>query len=378
MRILFWSSTFWPKIGGVEVLASQLLPALQTRGHEFAVIAPRLGHKQEDRPPFDNIAVHRFAFYDQSVLQGIDSLAATRQAICEIKRAFRPDLVHVNAIDVGVFFHLITWHVHPAPMLVTLHGRWNNLTPSKNSLISKTLKRADWVVGCSKDILDYGLEFAPELAGRSSVVYNGIRPASAAAPPLCFDPPTVLCLGRLAPEKGFDIALQAFALFKGCHPSLRILIAGDGEARADLERQAAALGLDNVEFLGWVAPEGVPGLINLTDVVVMPSRQDSFPLVALEAGMMGRPIVATRVGGLPELIEDGETGLLVASENPAELGAAVASLLADPQRAKRFGRAARERILRQFSWDAHVDAYDGLYRKLSARTISGIPTVENQ
>ncbi len=368
MRTLFWSSTFWPKIGGVEVLASRLLPALQSRGHEFAVIAPRLGHAQEDRPPFRDIPVHRFTFTDPAVFRDMELLAATRQRISAIKRDFRPDLVHVNAIDAGIFFHLTTWHEHPAPMLVTLHGKWNNLQVTQNSLISRTLGRASWVVGCSRAILDYGREFAPGIGTRSSVIYNGIESSRAAALPLSLNPPTVLCLGRLVPDKGIDIALNAFATLSEAYPELRVLIAGDGELRSDLEQQAAHLGMNNVEFLGWVPPGSVPSLINRADIVVMPSRQDSFPLTALEAGMLGRPIVATRVGGLPEMIEDGTTGLLVESEDADALGRALAGLLASPQRATQLGQAARERVLRKFSWEGHIDAYDRLYRSLVGAT----------
>jgi glycogen(starch) synthase len=370
VRVLFWSGTFWPNIGGVEVLAARLLPALQSRGHQFAVIAPASRAEAGHRPPFRDIVVHRFAFFDGSMSRNIDAIAATRQEVCRIKRDFRPDLIHVNAIDAGVFFHLVTWHVSPAPMLVTLHGRWNNLTASQNSLISSTLRKAHWISGCSQDILDYGLKFAPEAAGRCSVIYNGISPSAEAPSPLEFDPPTVLCLGRLAREKGFDLVLQAVALICSRFPRLRVVIAGHGEQRATLERLAEMSGLArNVTFIGWVRPDNVPALINSATVVVMPSRQESFPLVALEAGMMARPVIAARVGGVPELVQDDETGLLVESENSAALAEAIASLLEDPAKARRLGWAARQRVQEKFSWQAHVDAYDCLYRWITANTL---------
>lgn len=370
MRILFWSSTFWPKIGGVEVLAARLLPALQSRGHEFAVIAPRLGHAQEDRPPFRDIPVHRFAFTEPALYRDMDLLAATRRRISNIKREFRPDVVHVNAIDAGIFFHLTTWHEHPAPMLVTLHGKWNNLQVAQNSLISRTLDRASWVVGCSRAILDYGCQFAPGIEARSSVIYNGIETSAVMPEPLPCNPPTLLCLGRLVEDKGIDVALQAFAMLAADHPGLRLLVAGDGEARSELEDLARELGLRNTEFTGWVPPHGVPGLLGRSTIVVMPSRQDSFPLTALEAAMHARPIVATRVGGLPEMVEDGKTGLLVDPEDAGALARAIERLLASPQYAGRLGRAARERVLREFSWNGHVDAYDGLYHRLASQ---GVP-----
>jgi len=253
-------------------------------------------------------------------------------------------------------------------MLVTLHGKWNNLQITQNSVITRALDKASWVVGCSRAILDYGCEFSPAIVTRSSVIYNGIEPTQTAIDPLVFDPPTVLCLGRLVPDKGIDVALNAFAAISGRHPGLRVLIAGDGEARGDLEQQAAELGLNNVEFLGWVPPDGVPSLVNRAAIVVMPSRQDSFPMTALEAGMLARPIVATRVGGFPEMIEDGKTGLLVDSEDADALGEAISALLASPQHANQLGQAARERVLGTFSWQGHVEAYDRLYHGLAKKT----------
>jgi glycosyltransferase involved in cell wall biosynthesis len=99
-------------------------------------------------------------------------------------------------------------------------------------------------------------------------------------------------------------------------------------------------------------------------MIVMPSREDSLPLVALEAASLARPIVATRVGGLPEILADQQTGLLVDKENIAALGSAILSLLGEPATAVRMGEAARKRIKNLFDWQRHVEAYDILYRNL--------------
>jgi glycosyltransferase involved in cell wall biosynthesis len=98
----------------------------------------------------------------------------------------------------------------------------------------------------------------------------------------------------------------------------------------------------------------------------MPSRQESLPLVALEAALMVRPVVAARVGGLPEVVAHGETGLLVNPEDAQSLADAVAFLLGFPERAVHMGQNARSRAERLFSWKTHVDGYDRLYRKLTA------------
>jgi glycogen(starch) synthase len=174
-----------------------------------------------------------------------------------------------------------------------------------------------------------------------------------------------LCLGRLSAEKGFDLALAALKILRQQFPEVRLLLAGDGRARTDLEQQANDLGIrDHVDFLGWVAPGDVPSLINTVTVVLMPSRQESLPLVALEAALMARPLVAARVGGLPEFIIHEHTGVLVEPENSQALADAVAILLTRSSYAEQLGKRARERARELFSWQSHVDSYDRLYRGL--------------
>jgi glycogen(starch) synthase len=144
-------------------------------------------------------------------------------------------------------------------------------------------------------------------------------------------------------------------------------MAGDGPARPSLERQAHDLGIaSRVDFLGRV-PD-VPATMNAATFVLMPSRwEETFGLVALEAALLGRPVVATRVGALPEVVRDGETGLIVEREDDAGLGAAMASLLADPDRTRRMGRAARERALATFGLERSLDAYEALYQRFARR-----------
>ena len=100
----------------------------------------------------------------------------------------------------------------------------------------------------------------------------------------------------------------------------------------------------------------------------MPSRQDSFPLVALEAAAMARPVIASRVGGFPEIVIEGQTGLLIDAGDIEGFAQAAARLLSRPALATRMGRAARRRVQTLFSWRGHVAAYDALYRSLAVRT----------
>jgi glycogen(starch) synthase len=182
------------------------------------------------------------------------------------------------------------------------------------------------------------------------------------------DAPKLLCLGRLCNEKGFDLALNAFASVIDRFPHARLIIAGDGPERALLEQQATRLGLNKaVDFSGWVSPEQIPALLNSVSAVLMPSRWEALPLVAIEAAFMARPVVATRVGGLPELVVHERTGLIIDKEDSGTLAEAMVFLLIHPNRATELGQAARTRAQDIFSLRRCIDAYDALYHKLAKK-----------
>jgi glycogen(starch) synthase len=145
-----------------------------------------------------------------------------------------------------------------------------------------------------------------------------------------------------------------------------LTLAGDGPSRSDLEQQAARLGIaDIVRFTGWIDSEKIPALVNEASLVVVPSRwQEPFGLVALQAALMERPAVVTKVGGLPEVVIHNETGLLVTPEDSSALADAIASLLQEPKLAVQMGRTGKRRALAYFGWERYVDAYEELYLRL--------------
>ena len=146
-------------------------------------------------------------------------------------------------------------------------------------------------------------------------------------------------------------------------------IAGDGPLRGELESLAAELGLGQaVRFLGRV--EGVTAEMEQAAAVVVPSLGEGFGMVALEAAERGRPVIASAVGGLPEIVDDGRTGVLVPRADASALAAAIVDLARDPARAAALGRAARERALAEFSLARCGDRTDALYREALARRAS--------
>ncbi|HYL05477.1 MAG TPA: glycosyltransferase family 4 protein [Thermoanaerobaculia bacterium] len=159
----------------------------------------------------------------------------------------------------------------------------------------------------------------------------------------------LLVVGRLRIRKGVDVLLAAMTELRRRHPAARLLIAGDGEHRASLERAAASLGLgEAVSFLGSAGAARVRRLLRGAAALVVPSIYEGMPLVVLEAMEAAVPVVASRVSGIPEVVEDGRTGWLVQPEDPARLAAALAAALDDPAEARRRGAAGRERLRQCF------------------------------
>jgi glycogen(starch) synthase len=235
------------------------------------------------------------------------------------------------------------------------------------------MRGADWVTGVSQAVVDDTLAYAPFLAPRISLIYNGVFPLE--APPRGADSgPRLLCIGRLVPEKGFDLAIEAVARLARSRPTLRLSIGGDGVEAQSLRRQAAALGIDDsVDFLGLVDRRRVGELMGRATALLMPSRVEGLPLVALEAAWARLPIVGARVPGVDEAVLDGSTGLLVDPEDPTALADGVDRVLADPKRAAALASAARARVEREFSLAACARNYEAIYRQLMVRRARSSP-----
>jgi glycosyltransferase involved in cell wall biosynthesis len=363
MRVLFWAEHFWPYMGGAEVWGLRLVLALRDRGYEFFVVTSHDYLELADEAQCKGITIYRFPFRSALARGNMEQFIDVRQRVARLKRALAPDLVHIHIIGPSVLFHLQTAKVHRAPLSVTMRQEIvTGEVVDDDSIQGQILRAADWVVGCSAAILDQGRRWAPEIIPHSSVIYNAPEAPPDVPEPLPTDPPRLLCVGRLVSYKGVDVAVAAFKSIIDRFPLARLIIAGDGPARPQLERQAIELGLkDAVKFLGWVTSEQVPNLISSATAVIIPSWREGLPWVALEAALMARPVVATSVGGLPEVIVHQQTGLLVEPGNSGAIAAAILSLLEHPERARQMGKNARRRAQTVFSWARYVDAYDDLY-----------------
>ncbi|WP_198376491.1 glycosyltransferase [Neoroseomonas rubea] len=207
----------------------------------------------------------------------------------------------------------------------------------------KYYRRCDHLVGNTRDIVRW-IVAQGWPAARVHHLPNFVDDLAGTAPAHLPGAQRLLAMGRLHRNKGFDVALRALALLPGAHLS----IAGDGPERAALEALARDLGVaDRVAFLGWRRDVGA--LLAGSDIFVCSSRHEPLGNIVLEAWSAARPVVAAAAQGPSELIEDGETGLLVQVEDAAALAQVVGALLADPQRAARLAQAGRAAFVRDFA-----------------------------
>ncbi len=177
--------------------------------------------------------------------------------------------------------------------------------------------------------------------------------------------PVISYVGKLVPRKGVGDLIEAMGRLARTGAGATLLVAGMGEERAGLERRAAELGIaDRVRFVGKVPHDTVPLVMCAGDLFVLPSLSEGLPTVVCEAMACGLPVVATAVDGTPEIVRDGETGLLVPPRDPSALAHALGRLVGDPALARAMGRRAHEIAMDTYTWDANAARTEALYEEI--------------
>lgn len=373
MKIALFPSAFHPSLGGVEELSLRLAQAWQTQGHAVRVFTERWPRDLPTVDEVEGVAVRRFAFRVPDAggvkpkLTWAATRGTTRAAVARELRAFGAEVVHVQCVSSAVDYALPAARALKVPFVVTLQGELSmdaagiyQRPGGARARMFRALDQADAVTACSGQTLAEAEAFYVEQGGapfgeRGEVIYNGIdlkRFEGVEAQRR--DRPYVFALGRHVPQKGFDVLLEAMREVPASHD---LVLAGDGPEREALAALAERLGIaDRVEFVGRLDGPGVRRWMKGAAVFVLPSRHEPFGIVNLEAMASGRPVVATRVGGVPEFVEDGVAGVLVEPEDAAGLGRAIEGVLNDPANASRLAEAGRERA-RGFDWDRISTAY---------------------
>jgi glycosyltransferase involved in cell wall biosynthesis len=343
-------------ISGSENHLLLLLPALRERGHDV-----RLVMLHEDEPGAAELAerLERSGVPVERMRMraSIDPLVLGK-LVRSIRRA-RPDVVHTHLVHAD-FHGLPAARLARVPLTVSTKHGFNPFRSRRMfAAADRTIARlADVHVAISAGLARYLAENEGFDARAFEIVHYGIEPG--APPPAPPGEPSLAIVGRLIPIKGHEVLLEAVRRARDEVPGLALEIAGDGPLETQVRATVTRLGLDDrVTFLGRVAPPGP--VYERAEIVVVPSFGEGFGMVALEAMERGRAVIASDVGGLPELVAAGETGLVVPAGDPAALAGAIVELARDPARTAALGAAGRERALSAFSQERCTERTEILY-----------------
>jgi glycosyltransferase involved in cell wall biosynthesis len=388
-RILFWSSKFNSPVGGAEIWAGHYVRAMHHRGYRIEVIVA----EEEDQNYVSTDGANPFPVHSLHVARALRSadprefITCVRKAAA-IESAFSPHLLHVSIglsapmpllfiMSRGLIGRMSASNIPNPANLMSLHHEWNDQFAASDSPYKRILQQMDWVCCFSQSTLrrmrSQSSLLAPALVHHSSMIAHAILHVDdnlVSTDTRSDLLPTIAFIGRLSREKGADLALRAFSLLRSTFPLLRMIIVGEGPEHSSLNALAEELDVaDAVIFTGWLTAAEVRSTLRASSLLLVPSREESFGLVILEAAHEVCPVVATSIGGLPEVCLDEETGLLCPPENPTALAAAAARLLSNPDFARNLALAANARLNVHQGWDTHVDHYAALTQRLIAERI---------
>jgi glycosyltransferase involved in cell wall biosynthesis len=371
LRLLLAPSAYYPNIGGIEELTRQLADHLRTRGHHVSVLTNRWPSELSRAETLGGTAVERLEFPLPSASTlglGRFLTLAPRCATDTVRtiRRLEPDVIHVIGAGPPSVFIASLAPFLPGRIVFTAqgelefdsHGDFERSATLRFGL-RLILGRAHVVTACSAYVLRR-LAKVGRIRSRAVVVPNGVDPDEFAA---C-DPETtfgdyVLGVGRLVPQKGFDVLLKAFASVPG--DRVQLVLAGDGFERQRLERQAARLQLETrTHFLGSVGRNRLGQLLRGATVFALASRAEPFGIALLEAMAAGVPTVATAAGGIPEFAEDGKNTILVQPDRADQLASALGQLLRDEDLRLKIASGGLE-TSRRLNWTTLTHSYEEVY-----------------
>lgn len=399
MNVLMVTSSY-PKFPGdvTAPFVESMALALAARGHAVDIVLPH--HPQLRRGEAEPVRFfpYRYAPSDASSLwgyaQSLEADVRVRPAIyllaplvaLSLRNAFgarllakRYDAVHVHWVVPNAALVADIARRHGAPLVISLHGSDVFLAerlPLAGTLARRAFDVAGSITACSADLQRRALALGAAAERTHTVPYGvdvdafsphadtrGVRERLGVPG----DAVLVLAVGRMVEKKGFEYLVEAAALTGGAY----FVIAGDGTLRGALEARARALRAP-VTFSGNLERREVAAALAAADVAVVPSIVDSagnvdgLPNALLEALAAGCAVVATNVAGIPDVVQDGEHGLLVPQRDPRELAEVLNRLVREPETRERLGREGRRLARERLSWDAAARAFEGCYGEAAA------------
>ena len=359
LKIVIVVFSFPPNwVGGTEIATYNIAKHLSENCHDVHVITSLDKGMQEVSSEF-GFKVHRLSY--NKINRFLKVIQFWYKIFFRIYR-IKPDIVHIQAVGNGMpaFFAKLVFKV---PYVVWGQGNDVYLSwPFKKAISKIVLSNADFVIA----LTDHMKEKMQEICMRPvKVISNGIdiKKFHSDKKRESISELTIMFVGRLDPIKGVKYLIQAMSIVKN-YQNIKLIVIGDGEEKKELKELVSMLNLsDCVYFTGLIDNEKIPEYMSQADIFVLPSLSEGFPVASLEAMASGLPIVATNVGGLPDIIEDGVNGYLVEPRNPVQLAEKITLLLKDNDLRLNISKANREKA-KKYDWSYVVGQLEDVYYSL--------------
>jgi glycosyltransferase involved in cell wall biosynthesis len=368
MRVLFVTDQL--VIGGAERQLIEMCRLFNRDGFELYVFTTVSGGHLQDQFEELGVVVHA---NDHKFKPGV--VTAVRLAKFIVDR--RIDIVHSWLWYSTAICYLATRLTRRARWIATVHGVPLGFGKRHEYVERLAYRAVDRITTISQ--YNYHLLVdAHQVSAKATVIYNGIDSTiglpegKRGVSPRERRGAVIGCIANFGKEKGHGFLVEAIALITDEVPDLKLLLVGDGPLRPQIEKAIADQGLeDHILLLGQ--RDDVPEILAGLDFTVLSSLSEGMPVSIMEAMVAHLPVVATDVGGISEIVVDGETGLLVEPENPRQLAAAMMRLLVNPQRRAEMGEMAYRRVAEVFAIGRTVESYEKLYAELYRKRDESAP-----
>jgi L-malate glycosyltransferase len=379
MRILI-AVPFDEERGGVAYVAGNLARELQSRGHQVIFFFPGKAFRISQK-------VTKFGFRGfevrmqcpfgarNPIISLLAFLILFPIGICQILSILQRNRIQIINVQypTDCFFYLaLCGRLRDKALVTSVHGADlfpDGVPPRSYSRLFKFLLRSSkLIVSPSRFLEQMVLAHHPDLTGKTTYIHNGIR----------FDEvnsisgeinstnqdPYVFCISAYKPQKAIDVLIRAFAIVHASHPSLRLVIVGDGPLRAELSHLAHSLGLaEHIDLLGPKRAADVIELLKSAKLFVLPSRFETFGIVILEAMACQKPLVTTTAGGIPEIVQNKLNGILVEPDDPKALAQAINEVLADDILQMRLAANGLKTAREQFNFTRTAASYEAVFSR---------------
>ena len=378
MRIVLITDLFFPNVGGVESVVYNLATEFAAKNHNVTVIAAKTPRDLPSYEIINGIDVYRLHFILptlrlKSILGFFSIGIITNLKLIWLLRKIKPDIVNTHFVYANGFYTLLSKLLLKYPLMVSVHGNDVQKYPYESRIckiiLSNILERADAITACSASLLKETSLIRKKPNKVFCPIPNGIDVKEFKINTKYIHPrPYLFSMGRFVHKKGFDILINAFKIVTLKKDNIDLIIAGKGDEWENCSKLIDELNLaKRVKLLGFVERNEVVKLYVGCEFFILPSRREPFGITNIEAMAAGKTIIASDVDGVPEIIKNGENGILFKSESIDELAEKILWLFENNEIKENMGRKGKLMAEKDYNWQSIANSYINIYETILRR-----------